>query len=269
MPAYTLVISNPPHRIVDARRVAPLLGLIPIEVTLKANYTVPEIWLADTDDEGMRAAAAELTAAGVNAVVTTSDRFLAIPAQQLVREFELGPDRFVVHLSGAWVEIPYDVAALSVVSTPRPPEEGPGAVGTTNIAGVQISELSPFVDLYVMSGDGGARVTVHADVADFKGLGARKAPVKALNVMQLGQQLEKHLTNARHDRRLVNMQLRRKYRTSTPALKETRRGYSFASRGLTELLEAISPSQTDLSQAEFSSRLVYLTCNPDTRDGKG
>src|SRR5687768_11276885 len=95
MTSYTLLIANPPHRAVDARRVAPVLELIPVEATLKANYPIPEIWLADADCDRIQAAAAELGAAGVNYVVTTSDRFLAIPPQQLIIGFELGSDRFI------------------------------------------------------------------------------------------------------------------------------------------------------------------------------
>jgi hypothetical protein len=49
----------------------------------------------------------------------------------------------------------------------------------------------------------------------------------------------------------------------TPATPRTaleqRKGFSFASRGLSQLLDTIAPDLQDTGHADFSSRLVYLT----------
>lgn len=262
MEGDVLVISNPPHGTVDARRAAPLLGLIPAEVNLKAHYHVPEIWLAGTDRAGMEEAAGALRDAGLNVVVVAADDLRAVPDQKLVRSFAFGEAGLCLTLDEQGVEARYDHPIIAVTCTPRPPEGGVGGVLPAPVTGERagISEVSPFLDLYALRQAGVLRVAVYPEIVDFSGLGPHIAPSHAGNMLHFVQEFEKRFTRVRFDRRLMNMQLRRRPGVAVPAVREdTRRGYSYASRGLLELLEAVAPELRDISQAELSSRLAYLT----------
>jgi hypothetical protein len=63
------------------------------------------------------------------------------------------------------------------------------------------------------------------------------------------------------DRRLVGMRLRARGHFR-PAGSEHRRGFSFASPGLTALLAAVSDGLDHVSQPELSARLAFLTQRP-------
>lgn len=265
MSNWTLLISSPPHGAVDVRAAAPILDLIPVEVNLKVHYPIPEIWLADEDPARMAAAADALRAAGVNLVSVTGDQLVNIPAQRLVHSLDVAPDVVIAVTSHARVAITPADNVFVVVSTSRPPEEGAATIGEQTVEGLQISELAPFFDIYVEREYGADRLTIFGDVVDFGIMGEQRGPSNARNLQQLAKLLEEQQPTWQFDRRLVNLQLRRKYRASSQPLRENRRGYSYASRGFTELLASIAPSWAEPAQAEFTSRLVYLT-RPVTRE---
>jgi hypothetical protein len=103
-------------------------------------------------------------------------------------------------------------------------------------------------------------MSVIQDAVDFSGLPTtqrRAADNMALFVAACADQL----VEARIDRRLVGMRWRRRPAVKAPLPEDSRRkGFSFATARLSQLLESISPELRDVSDPDLSSRLAYLTC---------
>lgn len=261
MPGRTLVISNPPHGVVDTFKAAPVLGLIPVEVNLKVHYPIPEIWLAEEDPAVAQQAAAVLRDAKAHVVTTGSDALAAVPAQRVIRSFAFGETGMTVTLRNGKAEIPYAYPTLAVHCVPQPPPGGTGAPPLqVDGDGTVVSEASPFLDLYLRSQTGVVRLALYAELLDFSGLGERMVSSHARNMAQLMEAFKERFTAVHLDARLVNMQLRRRLGVGTPATREnTRRGFSYASPGLHDLLNVVAPELVGVGQSDLSSRLVYLT----------
>ena len=256
--SYTLLISNPPQPMVDAQVTASVLGLLPVDANLKARYSVPEIWLAEKDRAVIDDAASRLRAAGMSVVVLAGEQLVAVPSQLIVTSFTFEEKRLALRLPTANVNVAYDHPIVIVPCTPRP-AEGPMPPLRT-IAGVQVSDSSSFVDIYVKARHDWIRLAVYAELVDYAGLGEQKTASHARNLLLVCQMLQRRFVNAHYDDRIVNMQLRRRIGYGTPPqLKDARKGFSFASPGLDALLSALSPALQDVGQADFSSRLSFLT----------
>ena len=252
MTSRTLVISNPPHERVDLQKAAPVLGLIPVEFNLKSHYPIPEIWVAEGDPEAGIHAAEALTEAGARVVLVSSDALAAIPEQLGVHKFAFGDAGLRVLLSDGPAEIPYDHPVTGVYCVPRASTGGPG--------GSSGSDTAAFLDLYLAGAGGLTRLCFSAERVDFAGLGADRVPSHAQNMARLVARIEEAFTALRLDRRLVNMQIRRRTGAGAPAAGECdRRGYSFASAGYDALLQAVAPDLMEVKQPDWSSRLVFLT----------
>ncbi len=274
---HTLVVSNPPQNGVNAAEVARHLGLTPEEFHGKVGYGVPEIWFADTDAGRVRQAGEVLQALGCKVTVMTSGDLLSVPRRVRVRSFSFTETGFVAHLDGSILTIAYDLPIVAIYCKPR--ETGPdlrtaGARRRTSGfmsfrdrimevgAGVE-SEAGdaegavPFLDIYVSSGTRPTRITVLQNAVDFSGLGHME-PRAASNMAALVENCEDRFNEATFDRRLEGMRLRLQ-RSRRGSGAEHRRGYSFASPALTELLSSISGDLPNLSQSEFSARLAFLT----------
>ncbi len=291
--AYTLIVSNPPHGEVDPARAAPGLGLSPAEIRMKANYPVPEIWLAANEAVTMEETVAELAAAGLNVAIVPGDALGALPPREEVQSFVFSDAGFVAAVEGAEVAIPYDASATAVYCTPRQPSGlDPAHTGGSGItegltrrssavfmtrdslvgfgglggrssavgrAGGGVGESS-FLDVYFTDGGTARRLTVLQNSVDFGGLGKLALPNATTNMEMLVQEFEERLTNGSVDRRLVNMQPRQRPMVGRPAPEHPeRKGFSFATEALNRLLESISPDLKEASQFELSSRLAFLT----------
>ena len=57
-----LIVSDPPHGEVDFAQAGPVVGMAAVDFRMKANYPIPEIWLADTDESAVNDSAQALTA---------------------------------------------------------------------------------------------------------------------------------------------------------------------------------------------------------------
>ncbi|MGQ0561112.1 MAG: hypothetical protein ACT443_04465 [Gemmatimonadota bacterium] len=252
-----LLVSNPPHPHVDAQVAASVLGLLPVDANLKIRYSVPEIWLADTDAAVVEQATTRLRAGGMRCVIITGDDLLEVPTPLLVPSFALGERSVTLMAGDQGIEIAHDHSPVIVSSTPRPAEGAPPSLRTTIAPGVEVRDLCHFVHFYLA---GGLRLAVYAELVDFAGLGDQIGSSQSGNMARFAQLLQQRLTHARFDNRLLNMQLRRRLAHGVPPnLRESRKGYSFASPGLDALLAAISPKLLSISQPELSSRLAYLT----------
>ncbi len=254
MAMYTLVVSNPPHeKEVDADGAAPCFGLTAADVRMKANYGAPEIWLADKDRSKLEDAAQTLRETGLNVVVVPGKDLANIPAPATVKSFSFTDTHLVAASEDFEVELAYDAPIIAVFCKARKAREASTAELTQ-------PDPSALLDLYASPDGDLLRISVVQDVAEFSGLGDLKLPTAADNMLTFVEECEQRFTQAQFDRRLVDVRLRRSL-IADPAAKghERRKGFSFATKILANLLEAISPDLKDISQFEVGSRLAYLT----------
>ena len=235
---------------------------------MKAIYQVPEIWLADADRGQVERAAQTLREAGLSVRVVSGDQLLEIPRQGAVISFSFREDQFVAALAHATARLAYDEQVFAVFHTPRDLGDArpSGVLGARTSAALGVAGAagqpkdSAFFDIYHSREGEVMRLWMVQDGVDFSGLGDQKVPSQAGNMRKFVAEWESRFQRATVDRRLVNLQLRQPMTPATPGpALEQRKGFSFASRGLSELLDTIAPDLQDTDQADFSSRLVYLT----------
>ena len=78
-------------------------------------------------------------------------------------------------------------------------------------------------------------------------------------VILLGTGVEQRFPSLAVDRRLLNMQVRRRTGAPPPVGAPVRHGFSYATRALDRLLESIAPGLSDLDHEELAVRLALLT----------
>jgi hypothetical protein len=263
-----LLVSNPPHGAVDARRAAPPLGLTPAEATLKLHYPVPEIWLAFDARAEAENTATELGAAGLHVTLVGAEDLGSVPPRTEVRSFAIHEAGLVL-LSDQRTTIERVEPLIAVFCAPREagPAEGraPGgrpsepmrAVGDHTAA----QDTRGFLDLYLTRQGSLRRLAVVQGVTDFSGFGEAALPSPAGNLIKFVAEVESHFTNAKVDRRLALLQARR--RTTATGVHArpgpSRKSFTYGTTELKQLLGGISPELEDVSEYELSSRLAYLT----------
>jgi hypothetical protein len=263
-----LVVSNPPQGVLDARRAAPPLGLTPAEATLKVHYPVPEIWLAFDGRAEAEKVAQELLAAGLHLTLVAADDLASIPARVEVHSFAIHEAGLVL-LADQRTTLGRAEPLIAVFCAPREAGAGEGrppgsrtsepvrAVGEHHAA----QDTRGFLDLYFAQQGELRRVAVVQGVTDFSGFGESALPSPAGNLIKFVAEIEAHFKAAQVDRRLALLQARR--RTSTTGVQArvgpSRKGLTYGTTELKELLGAIAPELKDVSEYELSSRLAYLT----------
>ena len=278
MAGYNLVIANPPQNGVDKERAAHSLALSAEQITGKMQYPIPEIWYADTDHAAVDAVVLDLEAAGCNVIVQSGDALLEVPPRVRVKSFSFMDSGLVAHLPEAEVVLSYDLPVIAVFCRPRelaPRARSSGSGRRTSSimsvrdqildAGMSGSasqdevevDATPFLDMYLTTGDKPIRISVVQNAVSFSGLG-RVQPRAASNMASFVERCEDRFSHAAVDRRLEGMRLRL-YASRRAADSEHRYGYSYASPGLLGLLPAISRDLEGITQSEFSARLAYLT----------
>jgi hypothetical protein len=293
MQESTLIISNPPHGDPDLALAAPCFGLAPAEVRMKANYPVPEIWLADSDESKVAPTLEILRTAGLNVVAVRGEDFATIPRQTIVKAFSFTATGMTLELEDSQVELSHDGPFVSVFCQPRAGSGDASGVGTNPLTeglrqrrsgvfmardslmgfgstargssggGEEEAAESPFFDFYVPGGSahgGVLRLAVVPDQVDFSGLGDLQLPRANDNMVMLVAEVEDKFSQVHVDRRLVDMQPRSRAMVSrrTPNSGE-RKGFSFDTAALSQLLESLSPDLKDITQFDLASRLAYLT----------
>lgn len=234
-----------------------MLELMPVDANLKIRYGVPEIWMADPEEAKIAIAETRLREAGLRCVAVAGADLLAVPTQQLVQSLELTWDSVVLHTDGDEIEISDSEPAVMVSCTPRAAEGAPPNLRSALAAGVQVYDTCAFYDLYLASG---VRLAIYGELVDFGVLAEQRTASQNRNMVVLGQLLKKRLTQTKFDDRLLNMQLRRRAGHGVPVnLRESRKGYSYASPGLDTLMAELTPALANISQTELCSRLAYLT----------
>ena len=249
----TLLVSNPPQHQPDFEVAAPVFWLSAIEVRMKANYNIPEIWFADEDEDAITATADYLKQTGFRICVLQGRDIASMPNQQSVQSFRFDDSRLILSLGHAEIELVYDSPVSLVLCQPQAMDQGgPDA---------EMLEHTPFLDIFASREGQVSRATVFQKVASFSGLPT--APTsESDNLTMLVAELEDRFTQTHVDKRLVGMRLRDKPNFPTAPGQDPdrrRKRYSYATTELAKLLESLSEELTDISQPDLSSRLVYLT----------
>ena len=293
MQSPTLIISDPPHEDLDPALAAPCFGLSPAEVRMKANYPIPEVWLTDSEGVKLDPAADILRTAGLNIVSVPGRDLAEIPQQTMVKSFAFTDTGLTLNLEDSQVDLSHDQKLVAVFCQPRPGTGGSSGIAANpmteglrqrrsgvfmardtlmgfgtgtrpSLAGVEEENAeSPFLDIYVPGKSSGApplRLALVQDQVDFSGLGDLKLPRAADNMVMFVAELEDRFSAARVDRRLVGMQRRSRAMVSKRApISGERKGFSFATAALSQLLESLSPDLKAINQFDLASRLAYLT----------
>jgi hypothetical protein len=113
-----------------------------------------------------------------------------------------------------------------------------------------------FLDLYAVCDRRLERWTFLQGTTGFAGI-ERQSASFGTNVRTLADDLRCRFTRFTLDERLLNMQVRRRVGAPPPGV--VRRGYSYATASLNELLESLSPGLSQLEHDDLASRLAFLT----------
>ena len=272
-----LLISNPPHGEVDAAEAASYFGLTVAEVRMKSNYGLPEVWFAEEDEAKLSDIAAALESAGFNTALVAGSELVEIPVQSPSESLVFTDGGLQVGRNESEWTMAYDAPTIAVVCRPQVDGQDAslpvrplasrlsswGHVGTTRRgpdAGQAEFDTSPFLDFYARLDDGLSRISIVQDITSFPPLPA-DLPHGLSAMRNLVVECENRFEEAYFDHRLVDMRLRGTARvvTETRTRKPPRTGFSFATEALAGLLGSLSPDLKDISQADLSSRLAYLT----------
>ncbi len=275
--ARHLLISDPPHGDVDAAEAASHFGLAAAEVRMKANYGLPEIWFAGEDEAKLLDTSAALEAIGFNSVLVAGSDLVEIPGQSPAVSFAFTDEGLSLeHDDSGWT-MAYDIPTVGVFCRPRGDalDAQPASKSITShflsSGRMGIGRPSPgsgpvepgalaFLDLYAPSDTGPLRISIIHEITSFSLLPANQS--LGLSPMHnLVAECESRFDNVYVDHRLEDMTLRGPARVVTGAApsQPSRTGFSYATEALAGLLEALSPDLRDISQADLSSRLAYLT----------
>ena len=229
----------------------------------------------------------------MNNVAVAGQDLAAIPVLAMVKSFAFTDSGLTLNLEDSEVNLSHDQKLIAVFCQPRPAAAessgvavnplteglrqrrsgvfmardsliGFGAGTRSSLSGGEAeSAESPFFDIYVPGESPSARprrLALVQDQVDFSGLGDLKLPRAGDNMVMFVAEFEDKFSEARMDRRLVGMQPRSRAMVSkrTPISGE-RKGFSFATAALSQLLESLSPDLKAVNQFDLASRLAYLT----------
>jgi hypothetical protein len=292
MSAWTLLVSNPPHKEGDLGHAVPWLGVAPAEVRGRVNFPAPEIWAADTDRRHIEEVAQTLATAGLRTVLLDGARVLDVPPQATVTSFSFSDAKLVAGLGHGTVTLEYDQPLTAVFCLPKDwgaPEVplsqsaqhrmveglekrksavfmtrdslvGLGFARRSSMAGVPGVAMGPsFVDLYAVQNGAPVRLSFIQDVVDFGGLGELKLPRSADNVAMFMAECESRFRAARVDRRLTSLAPRPRPMLVVTSSPDTPGELACETQPLAQVLESISPSLKDINPFDLASRLSYLT----------
>ncbi len=265
MPTSTLILSNPPHGLVDAKRAGPLLDLLPVELVLKSHYPIPEIWQSRDDAAAAEAAVVALRGAGLAVKAVAAADFGALPPQAQVEAFAFEDDGLHLALDEQDLVLPYDLPVVVVACSPRDtgddaqrtPGDRPSAGLRAQVDADGHGAWGVFADMYVTASGTLLRCGVSAANTNFAAIPGTNLAGPAGRLSRFLQECEGRFRRLVIDRRLMHLQLRRRNLPPPPGVQ--RKGFAFGTPALQALLQAIAPHAAAMSQTELCSRLVYLT----------
>jgi hypothetical protein len=253
---YTLLVSNPPHGQGNLALSAPHLGLSPADLALKAKYPIPEIWAAGEDTDRIAVVARAAEQGGLKVMLVPAAALVDIPARVVLGAVAITERSLNLLAAGAQLDLTWDVELFGVYYTPRAGAAEPLGRGVKEQGA---SCEAPFLDVYLPAENGLKRFTALPDTTVFTGLGEGAALSPAGRLARLAQVCQERFTSAHIDHRLMNMQVRHWPPPGPSPKLVLRKGFSFASTGLADLLARLGPGLVNISHCEFASRLAYLT----------
>jgi hypothetical protein len=237
MADYHLLISNPPHGDVDLAAAGKCLGWLATEVRMRAHHPAPEIWLAETDHDAIRAKGERLVGAGLNVVPAPASVLLDVAVPEHISKLALSESGFSASFDSGGLEIPRTTRTVAVAV--QPSREAQQRAGT---AGGATGAL--FLDLYVAIGDGWRTGRLTSEHVDLGGLGELKQTSFAGNIRAILDELREHFEDAWVDERLMNVNYH----------------YAMVSgMAMPKLLGDISPELAHVDPFDLASRLALLT----------
>ncbi len=284
MANHALAISNPPHGNVAYEEAAPSFGLSPAEVRMKANYPIPEIWIAGDDGSLVTSAAKVLQNSGLSVTITSAEDLAAVPNGDVAEKIEFTDSGFSVLCDGSSNSISRESRTVVVYCRPQSTDIDKNSHKVNSLrsrmshSSVIVGDRSrtsslmelmggsnaldegvPFIDVYYEIDGDPSRVSLVAGTT-FIADGDSGQILSVKDMPSLVKRISETFTDLRVDERLVGMRIRRRQMVGTVKPNESRRkGFSFASAGLTRLLEEISPALKNISDTDFSSRLAFIT----------
>jgi hypothetical protein len=189
-------------------------------------------------------------------VIVPGAELAAIPARVVLSAVAVTEAALNLGVGGSELDVNWATDVAGVYYTPRKAGAEPAARGVREQGA---SCDATFLDLYIAVERSLKRFTALPDATAFSGFGEAAPLSPAGRVAHLMQVCGERFTSGQFDHRLVNMQVRH-WPPPAPSPKlVVRKGLSFASTGLAELLGRLGPELVNISHCEIASRLAYLT----------
>ena len=287
---HHLVISNPPHPANwNAAAAAATLELTATEIRTRANYPVPEIWVADSDRADVDRRSRGLRDSGLSVFLIESTEISRIPASAPVRAFTFTERGMVWHVDGGEFEPPLDARLVMIRCQPRQTVQfyagGPGPINagrraaargrfmlpTMGVVGAMSRAAVSIASRAVCRGEDLDRLTATRPTGQGEGfcdlyylydgrLRRITLAQSGLNFTGLGQWMR--ATARENLEALIGVVCQR-----WPGVIIDPRMLDLASRqipvvgvGVPGILEALDPGHRAIDASELSSRLSFLTC---------
>ena len=264
MDTPTLVVSDPPHGVVDVSTAAELLGLDLAGTRLKVKFPAPEV-LSASDAGEANEFATELRGTGLSVAVLDGGKLDHVPWPDPVTALAFDDDGLTASLRSEDVHLPYDQPVLGVFC--KPPA-GFSMKSDVNVVeaiergdGPAIAEgiqwMSIF-DLYFRDAGRLRRISVVPGLADFSSLGALRGATAAETLRSILEECGARFDDIQLDTRLEDVRPRQRFVMGEAGFNpDLRKRYSFGTLLLCHILDSISAELRDVPQYELGSRMAY------------
>jgi len=260
----TLIVSDPPHGVVDVGTAAELLGLDLAGTRLKVKFPAPEVLSASDAGEATRFAAA-LRQTGLSVSVIEGEKLDHVPWPDPVTALAFDDDGLTASLRSEDVHLSYAQPVLGVFC--KPPA-GFSMKSTVNVVeaiergdGPTIAEgiqwMSIF-DLYFRDGGQVRRLSIVPGLADFSSLGPLRGATSTETMRSIIEECTARFDDIELDTRLEDVRPRQRFVMGEAGFNpDLRKRYSFGTLLLCHILDSISAELRDVPQYELGSRMAY------------
>lgn len=255
-----LVVSDPPHGMVDHQAVADVLGLELDDASPKIRFGAPELMRA-ADAARVLPFSHLLSDAGLRVVVIEGAALARVPWPAPISTLAFTPQGLAGRFQDRDVLIRYDEPVLGVLCRPpasytRPstPPLGPGSEG---LAIAEAIDGMTILDLYVEREGVLERVTIAMEAIDPASLGSLRRASPADSMSAVIEECTRRFPRFWLDARLDGVRPRRRFVPGEGGIDvDLRKHYSFGTLLLRHALGSISDDLKDLPHYEFGSRLA-------------
>lgn len=255
-----LVVSDPPHGIVDHQAVADVLGLELDDASPKIRFGAPELMRA-ADPARVLPFSHLLSDAGLRVVVIEGEALALVPWPAPISTVTFTPQGLAGRFQERDILIRYDEPVLGVLCRPpagytRPstPRLGPESRG---LAIAEAIDGMTILDLYVEREGVLERVTLAMEAIDPAGLGSFRRATPSDSMSAVIEECTRRFPRFWLDARLDGVRPRRRFVPGERGFDaDLRKHYSFGTLLLRHALGSISDDLKDLPHYEFGSRLA-------------